>query len=134
MKTLKTTMLILLVAFVGLFGYANIRQLSISEKLKAVHLASFTLKGGLKSEEKLALEKKVSASAGVTACSVNREGNVASVIFYPGQTNETTLASLLSNDGQIIVTQKHLAASGGCPVHKVNANFSAFVAVLDFRN
>ncbi|MEO7989942.1 MAG: hypothetical protein ABI663_10400 [Chryseolinea sp.] len=134
MKTLKTITLFVLVGFVGLFGYANIRQLSISEKLKAVHLASFTLKGNLNSEEKLALEKKVSALAGVTACSVNREGNIVSVIFYPEQTNETTLASLLSNQGKLTVTQKQLAISGGCPVHKVNANFSAFVAVLDIRN
>jgi hypothetical protein len=134
MKTLKMITLIVLVGFAALFGYANMRHLSISEKLKSVNLASFTLEGDLKAEQKLALEKKISALDGVTACSVSREGNVASVIFHPEQINETKLASLLSNEGRLTVTEKQLATSGGCPVHKLNANFSALIASLDIRN
>lgn len=134
MKTIKIFALILIAAFVCLFGYANVRRLSITEKLKQVNLVSFSLKGDISQAEKVQLEKNISAIAGITACSLNKEGDAASIIFYPEQVNEQRLSSLLSNKGKLKVSLKKLSVSGGCPIHQLSGSFHEFITALDIRN
>jgi len=134
MKKIKILSLSLVVVFAGLVVYANLRPLSIAEKLKTVDLASYRLEGLMTPAERSALEQKISALPGVTACSVNKEGRVASVLFRRKEIDEAQLASHLSNQGQWQVAQKTLQASGGCPVHGMTASFYAFISVLDLRN
>jgi hypothetical protein len=134
MKIIKILSLCLGVAFIGLIGYANFRYKSPAEKLEKVQLASFKLTGNLTTEESVSLEKTVSGTLGVTACTLRENGNIASVIFIPKKITIEYLKELLSNNGKISVTQKQLATSGGCPVHKVNASLDRFIATLDLRN
>ncbi|SHH32372.1 hypothetical protein SAMN04488109_3700 [Chryseolinea serpens] len=134
MKKIKILSLSLVVVLAGLFTYANLRPLSVAEKLPTVDLASYRLKGPMTPAERLALEQKMSALPGVTACSVNKEGRVASVLFHRKEIDEAQLARQLSNKGQWRVAQKALQTSGGCPMHGMTAPFHAFISVLDLRN
>jgi hypothetical protein len=134
MKKIKILSLSLVVVLAGLFAYANLRPLSVAEKLKPVDLASYRLKGVMTLAQRSALEQKISALPGVTACTVNKEGRVASVIFHRKEIDETQLARHLSNNGQFQVAQKALQNSGGCPVHGMTASLYAFISVLDLRN
>lgn len=134
MKTIKILTVILSIGLIGLFGYANLRQLSIIETLEPVNLASLKIDGSMSLRERLDLEKKISAAQGVTACTLSKEGNIASVIFHPKQMTVETLAHLLSNEGQLKISQIALPKSGGCPIHKLNSSFTEFISLLDIRN
>jgi hypothetical protein len=134
MKKIKILSLSLVVVFAGLFAYANLRPLSITEKLKTVDLASYRMEGLMTPSERSALEQKISALPGVTACSVNKEGRVASVLFHRKEIDETQLASHLSNKGQWQVAQKTLQSSRGCPAHGMTTALYTFISVLDLRN
>lgn len=79
-------------------------------------------------------KKKISAAQGVTACTLSKEGNIASVIFYPKQMRVETLTYLLSNEGQLKISQIELPKSVGCPIHKLNSSFTEFISLLDIRN
>jgi len=117
-----------------LFGYANLRTLSVIEKLKPVNLTSLRIEGAISTQGRLDLEKKISASPGVTACTLSNEGNVASIIFYPEQSSVETLTHLLSDNGKLTVSPIELPTTGGCPVHKLNSSIDKFITVLDIRN
>ena len=134
MKTIKLIFLAVAAGVVVLFGYANVRQRSITEKLKPVNLISFQMRGDLSTEERLLLEKKISAVPGITACSLNREGNVASVTFHPDRITGESLAGLLSANGKLLVSPKEISSTGGCPVHQIGTSFKKFLTTLDFRN
>jgi hypothetical protein len=135
MKTIKIIALLLSIGLVSLFGYANIRRLSIIETLEPVNLASLKINGHVDSEGKLDLEKKISAVPGVTACTLSKEGNMASVIFHPKQVTVEALTSLLSNGGELKISQIELAQSGGgCPVRQLNSSFNKVISFLDIRN
>jgi hypothetical protein len=131
MKTLRITSAILAVAFIALILYANLRHLSVTERLKHVQLVSFNLSGSLSDKSRVSLTEKISSSPGVTACSINPEGTIASVIYYPDEVDEATLNALLST--QCNTEKRELAAVGGCPVHQVNASVQQFVSMLDLR-
>ena len=134
MKTIKLTVLLIAAGIVVLFGYANVRQRSVTEKLKPVNLISFQLRGELIAEEVLILEKKISALPGVTACTVNQEGNTAAITFYPERITEHRLASLLATEGNLTVTPKEIVSTGGCPVHQAGTSFQKLLTSLDIRN
>lgn len=134
MKTIKLIFLAVAAGVVVLFGYANVRQRSVTEKLKPVNLISFQMSGELNPEERLILEKKVSEVPGITACSLNKEGNVASVTFYPDRITGESLAGLLSASGKLQVSPKVISSEGGCPVHQIGTSFQKFLTTLDFRN
>jgi hypothetical protein len=119
MKSIKIIAVVLLIGLVGLLGYANFRRLSIIETLEPVNLASL---------------KKISAVPGVTACTLSKEGNIASVIFYPKQITVEALTFLLSNGGQLKISQIELAKSAGCPIHQLNSSFNEVITFLDIRN
>jgi len=134
MKIIKILALVLAAGLAGLISYANVRHLSLAEKLKRVNLASFNLKGEISTTEMLQLEKKMSAIPGITACSLNKEGNVAFIIFYPEQLNEDMLTNMLSSEGKLNVSPRELSTSGGCPIHQLGSSFHEFLTVLDIRN
>ena len=134
MRVLKITTIVFSIGALSILCYANLRTLSPTEKLKKVNLASFLLKGNLSAEEKKKIEEHVNNTPGVTACSLNAEGNTATVIFYPDHINESAVAYLLSNAGKITVTQKQLSTSGGCPIPKITASMNRFISALDFRD
>ena len=133
MKKIKIFTLILVVAFATLFGYANLRHLSLIETLKPVALTSMKIDGHLTSQEQIELEKKISALAGVTACTISKDGDVASIIFYPDQMTEKKVAQMLSNDGSLKISEINLEKSGGCPVHELNSSFLQLISLLDLR-
>ena len=58
MKTIKLIFLAVAAGVVVLFGYANVSQRSVTEKLKPVNLISFQMRGDLNAEERLLLKKK----------------------------------------------------------------------------
>lgn len=133
MKSLRMLSLSLVAMLAALFMYANVRQLSATEKLKSVHLASFMWGSNVTPEIKTSLQKKISSVPGVTACSINAEGDGAAILFYPDQVNESQLAGILSGTAHLAVAQKALPTSGGCPVHNLDASFSRFLSALDIR-
>ena len=134
MKTIKLTVLLIAAGIVVLFGYANFRQRSVTEKLKPVNLISFDLRGDLREEERIILENKISASPGVTACSLNQKGNTAAITFYPDRITELRLAGLLADEGKLTVTTKEISSTPGCPVHQVGTSFQKLLTTLDIRN
>jgi hypothetical protein len=134
MRKLKILFFGAVISIAAIFAYANVRKLSPTQQLKEVHLASFQIAGDLNTEQRIALEKKVSEQKGVTACTINSTGTLASIIFYPELINVNSLIAMLSNNDQLQITQRELAVSGGCPVHAVSASVEQFVSVLDLRN
>lgn len=132
MKILKITLAVLLLGFLALFSYANLRTTSITEQLTPVQLISFTYGGELNEEARSAVEKKITQTPGVTSCTVNGKSKTASIIYHDTVVKESTLAGLLAK-ASTSVQRKELATSGGCPVHAVNASFSQLVAALDIR-
>ncbi|MBL0740282.1 hypothetical protein [Chryseolinea lacunae] len=134
MKRLRMLSLSLVAMFAALFVYANVRQLSATEKLKSVHFASFTWGSDVTPVTKLSLHQKINSVPGVTACSISQEGTGAAVIFYPDQVTETQLATLLATTTHLAVSQKELPTSGGCPVHNLDASFHRFISALDIRH
>jgi hypothetical protein len=134
MRTLKILFFGAVITLAAIFAYANVRQLSPTQQLKEVHLASFQIAGDLNIEQRTALEKKLSEQKGVTACTINPTGTLASIIFYPDLISENSLITMLSDNNQLLITQRALAVSGGCPVHVVSASVDQFVSLLDLRN
>ena len=134
MSRSRIIILVFAAAIAALFAYANFRELSASEKLKHVALASFMLKGKITEAERLELEKRISGLSGVTACSINKDGDGAAVIFYPDVVTAEILSSALRNNGSLNVKHKILPSSGGCPVHQVGTSFTQMISLLDFRN
>lgn len=134
MKTLKISSLIVATTVVALFGYANLRELSVVEKLRPVQLISFDIRTEVSPVDRMQLEKKLSSAAGVTACSLSEEGNVASIIFHPEKIKEETIADLLSHEGKLKISLRDLAVSPGCPIHNLNSSFQEFISALDIRN
>jgi hypothetical protein len=133
MRILKILFVIVAAAFVAVFTYANVRSISPTARLKQIHLASFKMNGESTSDERMSLEKKITAMKGVTACSINSSGTTASVTFYPDAISEQALASTLSNNSRLQIEQKEFATTGGCPVHAVTASFDHFMSSLDLR-
>jgi hypothetical protein len=134
MKILKISSLIFAISVLALFGYANLRILSVVEKLRPVQLISFDVRGEIGPGDRMQLEKKLSSVAGVTACSLSDEGNIASIIFHPEKINEETITELLSQEGKLNVSLRDLTASPGCPIHNLNSSFQEFISALDIRN
>jgi len=133
MKKVKTLSLSLVVMFAGIFVYANLRPLSVAEKMKPVHLATFRLEGKMSDGEWSSLEQTVHDMHGVTACTINEKSHVASVLYYPDKTNEAALAGVLAARNRKI-EKRTLQTSGGCPVHGITASVQAFMARLDLRH
>lgn len=134
MRTLKILFFGVVIVLAAFFTYANVRSVSPTQQLKQVHLASFEITGALDTKDRIALEKKLSESKGVTACTINATGTLASIIFYPDVISTGSVTSILSNNNELAITERKLAVSGGCPVHAVSASFDQFVSVLDLRN
>ena len=132
MKTLKITLAVLLLGFLALFSYANLRTVSITERLAPVQLISFTYNAALNEEARSAVEKKITETPGVTSCSINGKSKTASIIYHDDVVEESTLAGLLAK-ASTGVQRKELATSGGCPVHAATASFSQLIAALDIR-
>lgn len=131
MKILKIIAIVLVAGVLSAFAYANIRQLSPTEKLETVNLVSYKLTGGLTTEERTVLEKDIASTKGVTSCTINPEGDVASVIFHPEKIAKAELTGRL---GKIAVNEIVFPATGGCPIHAMNSSFTSFISVLDLRN
>jgi hypothetical protein len=134
MKVLKMTIFILSAGFLVLFGYANLRVLSVTERLKPVELTSFRLKGDMSEGNLSALEKTLENTAGVTACTINGKSETACVIYHKHMVNESKLASLLASSLTHVEKKDLAAAGGGCPVHQASASFSKLMATLDLRS
>jgi hypothetical protein len=135
MRTLKILSFGVVILLAAIFTYANVRHLSPTQQLKQVHLASFQITGDLDPSQRIALEKKLSEQNGVTACTINSKGTLASIIFYPDVISASNLTTMLSNNNELAVAQRELAVTGGgCPVHAVSASVDQFISVLDIRN
>jgi hypothetical protein len=135
MKILKITIVLVSTSMLAMLIYANTRNVSPTEKLSKVHLATFQIGGELTSTLRASLTEKISKITGVTACSMSKEGNVVAIIFHPDQVTEATLSSLLQSESIAVSTKEFgSSTSGGCPVHAVGASVSAFVSFLDLRN
>jgi hypothetical protein len=134
MRTLKFLSIGVVIVLAAVFTYANTRHLSPTEKLKEVHLASFQINGDLTAHERTVLEKKLSQLRGVTACTINSTGRLASIIFYPDVISTGNIVTVLSNNNRLAISQRELAVSGGCPVQAVSASFDRFISVIDLRN
>jgi 5,10-methylenetetrahydrofolate reductase len=134
MKAIKISTLVIVAGFVGLFGYANLRQLSVVEKLKPVKLISWDIAQSLNASEKQKLEQRISAVPGITACSFSKEGNVATVIFHPEKISESTVEAALLKEKKFDVSLRDLSASAGCPIHKINSSLYSFLSSLDIRH
>lgn len=133
MKTLRIISMVFLLAIIGLLGYANLRPLSTTEKLKQTALVSFQWSGNLPAEKRIALEKQISHASGVTACTISTNGNSAAVIYHSEDTDVGTITALFQRVN-IQVREKDLTSSTGCPVHAVDAVFAQLISTLDHRS
>jgi hypothetical protein len=134
MKILKITFTALVAVVLFTFAYANIREVSPAKKLKKVHLVSFELIGNLTPAEKITLENKLSTTTGVTACSIGKEGNIASVVFHPDVITENVLADDLSVFNKVLAKPIAFPQTSGCPVHQVTGSVDRMIFLLDMRN
>jgi hypothetical protein len=134
MKILKITGAVLLAVLLFTFIYANARTLSLSENLEEVDLITYTLNENLSLAESLDIENKFGATAGVTACTVSKEGDKISLIFHPTTISKAELTSTLIGYESRVSTPVVYAEAAACPVHKVTGSVEWFIAVLDLRN
>jgi hypothetical protein len=101
MKILKIAVSVLIICITILTIYANVRPLSISEKLKSVNIAFINLHQPLEASMQVVLKNIIARTPGVTACSISSEGNMASIVFYPDVVSETSLIKLISEQSNI---------------------------------
>ena len=133
MKTLKASLLILAAAFLGLFGYANLRILSAGEKQKPVELSSYIFQEEVDQLRSASLAKTFENMNGVKACAI--KGKSACLIYYKDVVSETQLISMFANAGITHIKKKDLSKSAsGCPVHGMNASFYQLISMLDLRS
>jgi hypothetical protein len=134
MKALKVTTLFFLVTLVAIFTYANTRTISPGAKLKPVVVSAFVIDGNLSDETAISIQDQVSAYVGVTACKINAEGKIGSVIYHSDMISESSIKSQIEDASQLNLSVKHFEASGGgCPVHKIGGAISSFISRLDLR-
>src|SRR5690348_8219644 len=106
MKVFKVFLIVAAAAFLALFGYANLRVLSLGERTKPVELSSFHLNGDLNETKRIALEREIENTPGVNACTINGKSKTACVIYDQARLQETKLVSLLGSKGTLLVEKK----------------------------
>jgi hypothetical protein len=134
MRLLKITALTMISASVLLFLYANLRKVSPSEKLRHVSLATFSVEQKLSEEIVANLQKEIKSTNGVTACKINGDGQIASVIYHADVISEKSLQDKISRITNLKISIKSFEnTGGGCPVDKFGSSFSGLVSALDLR-
>jgi len=135
MKVLKLSVLILLLAFLGLMIYANVRPYNPSEKLPAVSMSQFTLTPITDTVQFDRVTKSIDKLSGVNAVSLKMGSNTAAVMYCPDKTSPNEVMKLLSDDGRIKVSENDLLQCGkrGCPVMGPMARIDDMIASLNFR-
>jgi hypothetical protein len=108
MKALKVTALFFLVTLIAIFIYANTRTISPGAKLKPVVVSTFVIDRNLSNESAKSLQDQVSAYVGVTACKINAEGKIGSVIYHSDMISESSIKSQIEDAGQLNLSVKHL--------------------------
>lgn len=105
LKFAKVTGVLTLTFFVSMLVWANWEEPPLSEKLdlKPIHLAVFDLDKQVDSADSSLISQKLTATKGVTACTVNPQFKTVSVTFYDDEVSEEAI--------KLVVQQKELLAS-----------------------
>jgi hypothetical protein len=132
MKILKiTALLVAIVCFVCLRQHE--RSFTFSQ-LKPVSLAAFSLHKEITTAEAKIIEQRISTAAGVTACKINAQGKIASVIYHEDVVTEPVLLNMLKSTALTDVKLKVFESTGGgCPIHQVGNSINAIISMLDLR-
>ncbi len=117
-KLLLATAILFFTGFTALFLYANLRSLSITERLEPVALVTYHLAAPDNAAE-ATLSTRIRSVKGVTACAVNLASNLLSVTYQHHKLSAGQLKLDIEQQTGLSLKDAPVAASGGCPVHKV---------------
>ncbi|CAH0996757.1 hypothetical protein EMA8858_02892 [Emticicia aquatica] len=119
LKFTKITGFLVLTLFVSMLVWANWEEPTLSQKLdlKPIHLAVFDLNKNLDSADSSLISQKLSATKGVTACTVNPTFKTVSITFYDNDVSETTLQTLVQQK-DFVASKVNFAKMDGpkCPI------------------
>ena len=105
--------------FVSMLVWANWEEPPLSQKLdlKPIHLAVFDLDKQIDATDSTLISNKLSATTGVTACTVNPTFKTVSVTFYDDQVSEEALKAVVQQKN-FIASKVNFATMEGpkCPV------------------
>lgn len=98
-KSLRLIGLLILMTFVSLLVWANWEKPSLAEKinLKPINLVVFNLDKKTTQMDSTLISDKLTATRGVTACTINPEFKTVSVTYYEDQIDEKTLGEIIEN-------------------------------------
>jgi copper chaperone CopZ len=119
-KTLKVSGVILGLTFISLLVWANWEKPPLAEtlNLKPINLAVFTLDKTANATDSTAISQKLTATQGVTACTVNPEFKTVSVTYYEDQTSESALKALVEGGSNYVASKMDFTKMEGpkCPI------------------
>lgn len=119
LKLAKVTGVLTLTFFVSMLVWANWEEPPLSEKLdlKPIHLAVFDLDKQVDSADSSLISQKLTATKGVTACTVNAQFKTVSVTFYDDEVSEETIKSVVQQK-ELLASKVNFATMEGpkCPV------------------
>lgn len=103
LKSAKVVGFLTLTFFVSMLIWANWEEPPLSQKLdlKPIHLAVFDLDKQVDAADSTLISNKLSATTGVTACTVNPEFKTVSVTYYDDQVSEDALKSVVQQKNYI---------------------------------
>jgi len=116
-KLLRYSLIALGLAFAGFFAYANLRPLSVTERLEPVALATWHVNGTPAAGNDLSAVVKVMPE--VTACAVNKNTGLLSVTYKYRHMPADELESAIEHRTGLALETVEAAPSGGCPVHRI---------------
>jgi copper chaperone CopZ len=126
LKFAKVTGFLVLTFFVSMLVWANWEEPPLSDKLdlKPINLAVFDLNKDIDASDSTLISNKLSATSGVTACTVNPKFKTVSVTFYGDQVSEDALKSVVQQK-DYVASKINFATMEGpkCPVPMEYINF-----------
>ncbi len=109
------------VAFIALLGWANWQDPVLHSYAEPVNMAVFRVDGVRSAEQAVALERRIGAVPGVSACSIQPQTASAHVVFHPAEASVTAIAAAFARNGVAHATPLRLpappiATGPQCPV------------------
>lgn len=130
-KILRRTTGVLCASFVVLLLYANLRQLSLTERNKPVHLKIFSIAEPVAAGQAAAIKAGLHLP-GITASFVNADQQTVSVTYHPDQIGEPEIKQAIALHGQLSVSEKYFPPTPVCPVPPLQAMKNKLLKSLRF--
>jgi hypothetical protein len=130
----RTLLILTGVTFISLFTWANWNAPTITERLPTIEMSSFDLSQVQDAAAYSKVDAALKYKAGVTACSVNPESQMATVTFHPTETSKEDLLSEINGVTGTSVRFKHFDTKAGCPMKATSEFFGKLKQSLCVRN